>query len=106
MVVIISLRNFVIALAASLSEGRVMASQMVDILGDADAPIYSRQTKVLDIWKMWCYYVVNNFITQMHLSRNQYIRKYLQRVVGWCKTIGTAVWNSFCEQCTELRAIF
>ena len=62
--------------------------------------------EVLDRWKTWCYHVPNNFIKQMHLSRNQYIRKYQQRVVGRCKTTGNAVWNSFCEQCTELSMGF
>ena len=61
---------------------------------------------MLDRQKAWCYHVPNNFIAQMHLSRNQYIRKYQQRVVGWCKTTGKAVWNSFCEQCTELSIGF
>ena len=42
---------------------------------------------MLDRWKTRCYYVRNNFIKQMHLSRNQYTRKYRQRVVGWCETI-------------------
>ena len=68
--------------------------------------ILPRRTKVLDRKKMWWYYAPNNFITQMHLSRNQYIRKYQQRVVGWCKTAGKAVSNSFCEQCTELGVSF
>ena len=43
---------------------------------------------------------------KMHLSRNQYIRKYQQRIAGWCKAIGKAVSNSFCEQCTELGIRF
>ena len=65
-----------------------------------------KDTKVLDRWKTWCYDTPNNFIQQMHLSKNQYIQRFWQRVVGWCKTTGTAVWNSFCEQCTEMRIVF
>ena len=67
---------------------------------------FSSRTKVLDRKKLWCYDAANNFIQQMHLSGNQYIRKYRQRVVGWCKTTGKAVWNSFCKQCTERRDFF
>ena len=63
---------------------------------------FSGRTKVLDRKRVRCYYVSNNFILQMHLSRNQYIRIYRQRVVGWCKTMGKSVSNSFCKQCTEL----